>query len=172
MSVDATFTAELVTVPTKFTSAYGSESTRIHEPAVILTSSDGQAHGMPRATFDALYPNAGLNPDTMEFDDTLLTFVSVVPADEAVDQLASVNIVLTFSNPIRPATVDATTIVVTADAVAKEGAFTVEDEVVTFNPTDDFAASDVVAVTVTTSVADLFGHVLAEEVVVGFTVAA
>ena len=83
---------------------------------------------------------------------------SVVPADNATEQLATVNIVLTFNNQIESEAVT----VVKADGTIVAGAKTWDaaGKVLTFNPTDALAAGATYIVNVA-GVVDIYGQALA-----------
>lgn len=86
-----------------------------------------------------------------------LALSSIVPADEAENQLASVNIVLTFSNAIADEAIS----VVKSDGtiVAGTKSWDATLKVLTFNPTESLAAGGVYIVNVN-GVVDIYGQEL------------
>ena len=172
--MNVTITARSPGVPTN-TKSHRGESNLADTNDVIVkigTEPDFQEFTLSRAQFEAYVPTAGMDVRDRTWDDAEFTLESSVPADAATDQLATVNIVLTFSEDVDPATVTDETIVIEADAVAKPGVFTVADEVVTFNPTDNFAAADVVTVVAGDPGPMSYHGIEVTEIDVSFTVAA
>ena len=100
--------------------------------------------------------------------------VTVVPADAAVDQLATVNVVWTFDEAIQPVfATDANFTLTKADGTAVAGAVTIstDNTVVTFNPTASLDASGVYIAFASKNVKDMSGNALAANSVTNFTVA-
>jgi phi13 family phage major tail protein len=100
--------------------------------------------------------------------------VTVVPDDAATGVVASANVVWTFSEAILASLVTAANFfVIKADGTAVAGALSIgtNDTVVTFNPTEDLAASAAYIAIATVGVKDKSGNALAENSVSNFTVA-
>lgn len=101
--------------------------------------------------------------------------VAVVPADAAVAQLATVNVVWTFDEAIQPAlATDANFTLTKADGTAVAGAVTIDatNTIVTFNPTVSLDAAGVYIAFASKNVKDMSGNALAANSVTNFTVAA
>ena len=130
-------------------------------------------------TLDASYSSEGTTwysaGDNLSTPDLVAPTQSVVPADSATDQLATVNVVWTFNKAILPSTMTADNffIVADTDGAAVAGALSIgtSNTVVTFNPTASLGAGAAYRTIVTTGVKSLAGTALAANAVTKFTVA-
>jgi len=107
--------------------------------------------------------------------DTTPPTVTVVPADSAVAQLATVNVVWTFDKAIQPVYATGANFTLTkADGTAVAGAVTIstDNTVVTFNPTASLDASGVYIAFASANVKDMSGNALAANSVTNFAVSA
>ena len=107
--------------------------------------------------------------------DTTPPTVTVVPADAATNQLATVNVVWTFDEAIQPAlATDANFTLTKADGTAVAGAVTINtlNTIVTFNPTASLDASGVYIAFASKNIKDMSGNALAANSVTNFTVSA
>jgi hypothetical protein len=106
----------------------------------------------------------GVQPRTFTFmtvDDEAPTVVSTVPAQGAVDVARDAPVVLTFSEPVAPGSVTASTITWQQGATPVLFTIAVGVTVVTLTPTVALAPSAIHTVRVTTGVEDLAGNPLA-----------
>ncbi|HOW51667.1 MAG TPA: EGF domain-containing protein [bacterium] len=113
-------------------------------------------------------------PDIDNFVDTTPPEVTLTsPVDGAVDVFPNANIVVTFSEELDPATVDAMTVVLVENGGgALDPVLTYDDKdfTVTLDPTADLTYGASYTVTVMTAITDLVGNHLAVEYVFSFTV--
>jgi hypothetical protein len=99
--------------------------------------------------------------------------VTINPTPNAVNVAPNSNIGVTFSASIANATVNNTTFNVDGSFSARiAGVFTVNDNIVTFNPTVDFQPGETVTVTLTSGIQSLGGDTLLFPVTFQFIVAA
>jgi len=107
--------------------------------------------------------------------DAVAPTATVVPADAAINQLATVNVVWTFDKAILAAYVTAANFfVIKSDGTAVAGALSIgtNDTVVTFTPTAPLTAAAAYIAIATTGVKDKSGNALAANLVSNFTIAA
>jgi hypothetical protein len=96
--------------------------------------------------------------------------ISQNPADGATDVPVDISsIEVTFSEPMDPSTIDATTFQVTLNGSAVSGSINYADNTATFTPASNLEFNSTYAVTVTTGVEDLVGNNMAENVAWTFT---
>lgn len=105
-------------------------------------------------------------------DDTAPTVLSTSPLGDATAVDANTLIVATFSEPLDPQTVDATTFKVSQGAVPIEGTVTLVGEIAYFAPSARLAADANFTATVSAGVTDLAGNHLAADHSWQFKVAA
>ena len=107
--------------------------------------------------------------------DTTAPTVAIVPADAAVDQLATVNVVWTFDKAIQPVYATGANFALTkADGTAVAGVVTIstDNTVVTFNPTASLDAAGVYIAFASANIKDMSSNALAANSVTNFTVSA
>jgi len=120
-------------------------------------------------TGSAWFTTGDITPDTTP------PTVTVVPADAATGQLATVNVVWTFDEAIQPVYATGANFTLTkADGTAVAGAVTIstDNTVVTFNPTASLDASGVYIAFASANVKDMSGNAMAANSVTNFTVSA
>ena len=118
------------------------------------------------AWFDAVYASTA---------DTAAPTVTVVPLNEAVNVVATDNVVWTFNEAIRANTITADNFMLLDAAntpVAGALGYDSTAKIVTFNPTAALTAAATYTAIVTTGVKDLAGNALAAPSITTFTVAA
>jgi hypothetical protein len=97
------------------------------------------------------------------------TVTSTSPVNNAQDVTVGTNISATFSEPMDPSTIDATTFQVTLNGSAVSGTVNYADNTATFTPASDLEFNSTYAVTVTTGVQDLAGNNMSSNVNWNFT---
>ena len=106
--------------------------------------------------------------DIVAFDDSKLVWyencfavISLTPTTDEINVALNSDIVVNFNSNVNETTVDNTTFLVSGSINGTiDGSFTTVDNVVTFNPTVDFIACETIYITITTTLADVNGHVL------------
>ncbi|MGD8747439.1 MAG: Ig-like domain-containing protein, partial [Balneolaceae bacterium] len=99
------------------------------------------------------------------------TVTSTSPVNNAQDVAVGTNISATFSEPMDPSTIDATTFQVTLNGSAVSGTVNYSGTTATFTPASDLEFNSTYAVTVTTGVQDLAGNNMTSNVSWNFTTA-
>ena len=120
-------------------------------------------------TGSAWFTTGDITPDTTP------PTVTVVPADAATNQLATVNVVWTFDEAIQPAlATDANFTLTKADGTAVVGVVTINtlNTIVTLNPTASLDASGVYIAFASKNIKDMSGNAMAANSVTNFTVSA
>lgn len=120
-------------------------------------------------TGSAWFTTGDITPDTTP------PTLTVVPADAATGQLATVNVAWTFDEAIQPVYATGANFTLTkADGTAVAGAVTIstDNTVVTFNPTASLDASGVYIAFASSNVKDMSGNAMAANSVTNFTVSA
>jgi hypothetical protein len=103
-----------------------------------------------------------------EPDTTPPTVTGMAPADGAADVPLDTSVSVTFSEPVDPATVTASSFLV-AGSQPVQGTLSVNGSTVTFDPAESFSPSTLHTVTITTDVRDLAGNQLASDAGWSFT---
>lgn len=98
--------------------------------------------------------------------------VSVVPSDNALAAGTGSNYVVTFSEPMNPATITATNITLKQGAVSVAGSVTYSGVTATFTPSSALSANTVYTGTVTQGVKDVAGNAMTANFTSKFTTAA
>ena len=98
-------------------------------------------------------PTIGVAPDTVR-----PTVTSVVPANGSVEVDVNSTLEITFSEAIKPSTVNSTTMPILVAGSAIEGSYVVNDNVVTFTSTNPLPANSSIVIRVNTTVQDLAGN--------------
>jgi hypothetical protein len=91
------------------------------------------------------------------------------PADNAIGVAVGQPVVITFSEPMDPATINGTSVTLTQNAVAVAGSITYTSPKVTFTPTAALPANKLYVVTVTTAAKSQAGKALAADHTFSFT---
>jgi hypothetical protein len=173
--------AALVVLKTGHSSVDGSlsfsGSTAVFKPAANLapntvysgkvTLSSGSHDGNNDKSGEAYYwsfTTAGGGNDV-----TAPTVNSVLPANNATSVATGSAYKVTFSEPMNPATITATSITLKQGTVAVAGIVTYSGVIATFTPSAPLAVNTVYTGTVTTAVKDVAGNALAANFTSGFT---
>ena len=137
---------------------------------------DSEATSYVASTGTGWFTTGDISPDT-----TPPTVDTVVPADAATEQLATVNVVWTFDEAILPTLVtdnpDETNpyfqLIKASDGTIVAGALTIgtNDTVVTFSPTENLAAGGAYIAIANTGICDKSGNHLAATSITNFAVA-
>jgi hypothetical protein len=105
-------------------------------------------------------------------DVTPPTVLSAVPAAGSISVSTTTRAVITFSEPMNPATISATSVTLKKGTTAVAGAVTYTGSTATFTPTVALDANTVYTGTVTTAAKDVAGNALASNFTWSFTTAA
>jgi hypothetical protein len=97
--------------------------------------------------------------------------ISVAPADKAISVALNSTAIITFSKPMDPLTINATTVTLKQGTVAIAGTVAYSGTTATFTPSASLVANTVYTGTITTGAKDLAGKALAVNKVWNFTTA-
>ena len=144
-----------------------------------VTASDGQKKHLTEWHVDTTDPNCPADIDDTWFTtamhfpgaDVAVPTVTVVPADEATGVTATANIVWTFSKAVDPLTVTKNNFMILTGGAAVAGALEIDatGKIVTFDPTENLASGEHIAVC-TANVKSAAGIPLANSLITNFTV--
>ncbi|HTG01867.1 MAG TPA: Ig-like domain-containing protein [Nitrospirota bacterium] len=162
--VDVTYTNLTTGASGKATSYYGGGTNWVHEWYAIVPIVPGE-NAIQISAYDP--SGKGGDIDTINVYDMVvyLELVSCKPSNGALQVPVNATISATFSEPLDPLTVNASSFLISGPSWTVAGSILVSGPTATFTPNESLAYNGTYTITITTSVKDIWGSSLSSDVV-------